>query len=145
MALTGRGDEKPGRCFASVAGPQSSRGIGEIEGKGAQGSAERVGKRASFNRARGIGEIEGKAAREAASEWSRRATRDIDGKTGRSNAREHMSQSGSRASFNRLISGSDDCPQSSRGIGEIEGKGGQGSAERVGKRASFNRAEGSAR
>ena len=29
-----------------------------------------------------------------------RAARDIDGKTDRSNGREHMSQSGSRASFN---------------------------------------------
>src|SRR5436190_21804029 len=28
--------------------------------------------------------------------------RDIDGKTDRSNGREHMSESGSRASFNRL-------------------------------------------
>jgi hypothetical protein len=37
--------------------------------------------------------------------------RDIDGKTDRSNAREHMSQSGSRASFN-----------SRKGISEIEGK-----------------------
>lgn len=46
-------------------------------------------------------EIEGKIVRVAASEWSRpRAARDIDGKTDRSNGREHMSQSGSRASFN---------------------------------------------
>ncbi len=37
----GSGDGKPGRCFASVAGPQSSRGIGEIEGKAARGSSER--------------------------------------------------------------------------------------------------------
>src|SRR4029077_15278416 len=71
---TGSGDGKPGRCFASVAGPQSSGGIGEIEGK---------------------------AARVAASEWSWRGARDIDEKTERSNGREHMSQSGSRASFNR--------------------------------------------
>ena len=37
----GSGDGKPGRCFVSVAGPQSSRGIGEIEGKAARGSSER--------------------------------------------------------------------------------------------------------
>ena len=37
--------------------------------------------------------------------------RDIDGKTDRSNGREHMSQSGRRASFNR-----------GNGISEIEGK-----------------------
>ena len=45
-------------------------------------------------------QIEGKTVRVAASEWSRRGRRDIDGKTDRSNAREHMSQSASRASFN---------------------------------------------
>ena len=33
------------------------------------------------------------------SEWSRRASRDIDGKTERPNGREHMSQCGQRASF----------------------------------------------
>jgi hypothetical protein len=50
---------------------------------------------------KGISEIEGKAVRVAASEWSRRAAGDIDGKTKRSNARERMSQSGSRTSFNQ--------------------------------------------
>ena len=50
---------------------------------------------------KGIFEIEGKAVRVAASEWSRVAARDIDGKTERSNAREPMSQSGSRTSFNQ--------------------------------------------
>ena len=44
-------------------------------------------------------ELEGKTVREAASEWSRRAARDIDGKTERSNGRELMSQCGQRASF----------------------------------------------
>ena len=48
-----------------------------------------------------MSELEGKTVREAASEWSRRAARDIDGKTDRSNGREHMSQCGQRASFNR--------------------------------------------
>ena len=47
----------------------------------------------------GMSDIEGKTVREAASEWSRRAARDIDGKTERSNGREHMSQCGQRASF----------------------------------------------
>jgi hypothetical protein len=37
------------------------------------------------------------------SEWSRRASRDIDGKTERSNGREHMSQCGQGASFKRLL------------------------------------------
>lgn len=73
-----------------------------------------------------MSDMEGKAAREAASEWSRRAARDIDGKTERSNGafgesdiegktameaaselgkervsngREHMSQCGQGASF----------------------------------------------
>jgi len=46
-----------------------------------------------------MSELEGKTVREAASEWSRRAARDIDGKTERSNGREHMSQCGQRASF----------------------------------------------
>jgi len=36
-------------------------GNSEIEGKGAQGSAERVGRRVSFNRGRGNSEIEDKA------------------------------------------------------------------------------------
>ena len=40
-----------------------------------------------------------------------RAARDMDGETDRSNGREHMSQSGSRTSFNR-----------GNGISEIEGK-----------------------
>jgi hypothetical protein len=47
----------------------------------------------------GTSDIEGKTVREAANEWSRRAARDIDGKTERSNGREHMSQCGQRASF----------------------------------------------
>ena len=47
----------------------------------------------------GMSDIEGKTAREAASEWSRRAARDIDGKTERSNGREHMSQCGQQANF----------------------------------------------
>ena len=47
-----------------------------------------------------MSDIEGKTAREAANEWSRRAARDIDGKTERSNGREHMSQCGQRVSFN---------------------------------------------
>ena len=47
-----------------------------------------------------MSEIEGKATRVGASEWSRRASRDIDGKTERSNGREHMSQRGQRANFN---------------------------------------------
>ena len=38
-------------------------GISEIEGKGAQGSAERVGRRVRFNRGNGISEIEGKGRR----------------------------------------------------------------------------------
>jgi hypothetical protein len=33
-------------------------------------------------------------------EWSRRASRDIDGKTERSNGREHMSECGQRTNFN---------------------------------------------
>jgi hypothetical protein len=37
-------------------------GISEIEGKGAMGSAEQGGSRASFNRGNGIYEIEGKGA-----------------------------------------------------------------------------------
>ena len=41
----------------------------------------------------GTSDIEGKTVRKAASEWSRWAARDIDGKTDRSNGREHMSQS----------------------------------------------------
>ena len=48
-----------------------------------------------------MSDIEGKTAREAASEWNRRASHDIDGKTERSNGREHMSQCGQRASFNQ--------------------------------------------
>src|SRR6266576_261093 len=38
------------------------KGISEIEGKGAMGSAERGGSRASFNRGKVISEIEGKGA-----------------------------------------------------------------------------------
>ena len=78
----------------------------------------------------GISDMEGKATRVGASEWSRRAARDIDGKTERSNGafgksdiegktarvavselgkervsngREHMSQPGKRTSFNSSI------------------------------------------
>ena len=74
-----------------------------------------------------MSDIEGKTAREAASEWSRRAARDIDGKTERSNGREHMSQCGQRASFN----GTD-------GISDIEGKAAREAVSECGQRASFN-------
>src|SRR6266496_1164058 len=50
------------------------KGISEIEGKGAMGSAERGGSRASFNRGNGISEIEGKVARVAMSEVGSRAS-----------------------------------------------------------------------
>src|SRR6266513_1029977 len=62
---------------------------------------------AACNGADGISDMEGKVTRVGASEWSRRAARDIDGKTDRSNGREHMSQCGQRASFNRPASGTD--------------------------------------
>ena len=55
-----------------------------------------------------MSELEGKTVREAASEWSRRAARDIDGKTERSNGREHMSQCGQRASFNDEVRSRED-------------------------------------
>ncbi len=50
-----------------------------------------------------------------------RAARDIDGKTDRSNGREHMSHSGSRTSFNR-----------GNGISEIEGKAARVAASEAG-------------
>ncbi len=46
-----------------------------------------------------MSDIEGKVTRVGASEWSRRAARDIDGKTDGRNERERMSQCGKRASF----------------------------------------------
>jgi len=45
-------------------------------------------------------EIEGKSRRGDRVNGAARAAREIDGKTDRSNGREHMSQSGSRSSFN---------------------------------------------
>ena len=60
---------------------------------------------------KGIAEIEGKATRVGVSEWSRRAAREIDGKTDRSNG--------------------------AFGKSDIEGKAAMGSGERAGKRTSF--------
>jgi hypothetical protein len=57
--------------------------------------------------------------------------RDIDGKTERSNGREHMSQCGRRASFNGATGRSD-----------IEGKATRVVASDCGRRASFNGATG---
>jgi hypothetical protein len=48
-----------------------------------------------------MSDIKCKVAREAMSEWSRRASRDIDGKTERSNGREHMSQCGVTNQFQK--------------------------------------------
>src|SRR6266567_7125287 len=53
--IHGSGDGKPGRCFVSVAGPQSSRGIGEIEGKAARGSSEREREPSEFQSPRRFG------------------------------------------------------------------------------------------
>ena len=53
--IPGIGDGKPGRCFVSVAGPQSSRGIGEIEGKAARGSSEREREPSEFQSPRRFG------------------------------------------------------------------------------------------
>ena len=49
-------------------------GISEIEGKGAMGSAEQGGSRASFNRGNGISEIEGKGAMGSAEQGGSRAS-----------------------------------------------------------------------